>query len=160
MDQNTTHNLDTQQVEIIGRNFLVAQLVAEDLEVATPLRDEGVDLLVYTGKRSEGNFVAAPIQLKSAQAAIFGVDTKFLAFPSLILACVWGVKGAKGMQLYLMTYKQALEVAEELGWTRTNDFLAGGRYTTTDPSKRVLDALAKHQYYPGLMRKLLSDIVG
>ena len=38
-------DLDPQQVEIIGRNWLVGELVRAGLEVADPVRDNGVDLL-------------------------------------------------------------------------------------------------------------------
>jgi len=153
------HQLDKQQVEILGRNFLVSQIIAEGLEVAMPLRDEGVDLVVYTGRASQSIFNAVPIQLKVASDAVFSVDTKYQAFPSMILAYVWGIQSAEGMQLHLMTYRDALEVAEELGWTRTKALMHGGIYTTNKPSQRVLEAIAKHEYHPGLMQKLLNDIV-
>jgi hypothetical protein len=39
---------DSQQVEIFGRAALTAELVADGLEVATPERDTGIDLLTYT----------------------------------------------------------------------------------------------------------------
>lgn len=38
-------NLDTQQVEIIGRHWLIGELVRAGLEAAEPVRDKGVDLL-------------------------------------------------------------------------------------------------------------------
>ena len=38
-------DLDPQQVEIIGRNWLVGEVVRAGLEVADPVRDKGVDLL-------------------------------------------------------------------------------------------------------------------
>lgn len=38
-------DLDPQQVEIIGRNWLVGELGRAGLEVADPVRDKGVDLL-------------------------------------------------------------------------------------------------------------------
>lgn len=37
--------MDTQTVEIIGRNYLVSRLVSARLEVARPERDRGVDLI-------------------------------------------------------------------------------------------------------------------
>ena len=39
-------SLDSQQVEIIARNWLTTELVIAGFEVALPLRDNGVDLLV------------------------------------------------------------------------------------------------------------------
>jgi len=39
--------MDSQTVEIIGRNYLVSRLVSDGLEVARPERDRGVDLIAY-----------------------------------------------------------------------------------------------------------------
>ena len=38
--------MDSQATEIVGRNYLVSQLVRDDLEVAKPERDRGVDLIM------------------------------------------------------------------------------------------------------------------
>jgi hypothetical protein len=40
--------VDSQTVEIIGRNFLVSQLVRDGVEVARPERDHGIDLIAYS----------------------------------------------------------------------------------------------------------------
>jgi len=39
--------MDSQQVEIIGRNWLVSELYRSGLEVARPERDHGIDLIAY-----------------------------------------------------------------------------------------------------------------
>lgn len=38
--------LDTQQIEVIGKGWLISDLVRAGFEVATLVRDNGVDLLV------------------------------------------------------------------------------------------------------------------
>lgn len=58
---------DSQQVEMFGRNVLVAQLVADGLEVAVPQRDRGVDLVVYADRGDE--FVARPIQIRRSSSS-------------------------------------------------------------------------------------------
>ena len=55
---------DTQKIEIIGRNRLINELLAADLEVAQPLRDRGIDLIAYLDiDDAIDRFVAFPIQL-------------------------------------------------------------------------------------------------
>jgi hypothetical protein len=39
-------DLDSQQVEIIGRHWFIGELVRAGLEAAAPVRDNGIDLLV------------------------------------------------------------------------------------------------------------------
>src|SRR5580700_10841729 len=52
---------DSQLVEIAGKHLLISRLVAAGLEVAEPLRDKGIDLIVYRG---DNGFTAWPIQMK------------------------------------------------------------------------------------------------
>lgn len=59
--------MDTQTLEIIGRNRLVNELLQAGLEIATPLRDRGIDLIAYLDIHKDAtSFVASPIQMKAA----------------------------------------------------------------------------------------------
>jgi hypothetical protein len=53
--------LDTQQIEIIARNWLTTELVFAGYEVAMPIRDSGVDLLVSPS----GYGWTLPVQVKT-----------------------------------------------------------------------------------------------
>ena len=75
--------LDNQVIELLGRNRLIDQLLRAGLEVAQPLRDCGVDLIVYSGPRVP--FMARPIQMKAASGMSFSLDRKYAKFPDLIL---------------------------------------------------------------------------
>ncbi len=79
--------MDSQTVEIIGRNYLVSQLVSAGLEVARPERDRGVDLIAYVDlDEAGGGFVACPIQMKAATKASFAVDRKYEKLTKLLFA--------------------------------------------------------------------------
>jgi hypothetical protein len=73
--------MDTQQIGIIGKHILIANLIAADLEVAEPIRDHGIDLIAYSDRVEGGVFLACPIQLKTATDAVFGLDEKYECFP-------------------------------------------------------------------------------
>lgn len=53
--------LDTQQVEIIGRHWLIGEAVRAGLEVAEPVRDNGIDLLISAPDYSW----TQPVQVKT-----------------------------------------------------------------------------------------------
>ena len=56
--------IDTQVVELIGRSRLIIELLGAGLEVAVPIRDRGVDLIVYVDLETKArSFIARPIQL-------------------------------------------------------------------------------------------------
>jgi len=59
--------LDTQVVEIIGRQRMIAELLQDGLEVAMPIRDRGVDLIAYADLNQQlTRFAARPIQMKAS----------------------------------------------------------------------------------------------
>jgi hypothetical protein len=141
--------VDTQQVELIGRNLLVGELLLDGLEVARPERDRGVDLIAYLDVDSTGGrFVAAPIQMKAFSAAGFGVDRKYERFPSLLLAYIWYVAEPAKLETYCVTYREALDVADQKGWTKTASW-AKGRYSNNQPGVELRKLLAQHRMLPG-----------
>jgi hypothetical protein len=84
-------NLDTQQVEIIGRHWLVGELIRAGLEAAEPGRDSGVDLLV-----SPPDYAwTQPVQVKTHRDRAINVYPgytrgKFIRLPLLIVYTLLG----------------------------------------------------------------------
>lgn len=140
--------LDSQQVELIGRNLLVAQLLADGVEVAAPQRDRGIDLIAYLDTDDARGFVARPIQLKAASAASFVVDRKYERFPSLLLAYVWGVARPLESRTYCLEQHQAVQVADQMGWTTTASWRRGA-YSTSKPSQELVALLQPFLMQPG-----------
>ncbi len=90
--------LDSQQVEILGRNLVKASLIEAGIEVATPERDNGIDLIVYRWNR-DGLFAAYPIQIKAASAFSFGMDRKYAKIPRLIMVFVMNCRSSSESRL-------------------------------------------------------------
>ena len=65
---------DSQIQEIISKNILIHRLLENDFEAAIPVRDCGIDLLVY--KKLESSPVKR-IQLKSFHFEAFSFDDKY-----------------------------------------------------------------------------------
>jgi hypothetical protein len=161
--------MDAQTVEIVGRNYLISQLVRDGLEVARPERDRGVDLIAYLDlDETGGGFVACPIQMKAASARQFGVARKYEKFAKLLFAYVWNVHDPGKACSFCLTYPEALDVAEAMGWTKTASWqggtkTAGGRgiYDTSRPSAKLVGLLESYRMGPGdwkrKVRKVGSD---
>ena len=49
MDVEQQSRRDPQFVEILGRHYLITELMRAGIEVAEPVRDRGVDLVVSPG---------------------------------------------------------------------------------------------------------------
>src|ERR1700689_2076219 len=97
--------MDAQAVEVIGRNFLVSQLVRDGLQVARPERDRQVDLIAYLDlDESSDRFQAFPIQMEAAAEASFSVIPRHEKFPDLLLAYVWHIHEPEAACSYGLTY--------------------------------------------------------
>jgi len=130
--------MDTQIVEILGRNVLIAQLVAAGIEVALPIRDRGVDLIVYAELAEyTKRFSAVPIQMKAASKASFGINRKYERITNLILTYVWGVRQSTEAAVFALTYAQAVAVARKVGYTETPSWTKDGYYVNNNPGKNL-----------------------
>lgn len=148
--------LDSQQIELIGRNLLIAALMADGLEVAVPQRDRGVDLLVYSDLDEGGQFLARPIQLKTSSKQAFGFDAKYTKFHDLLLAYVWNVDaGADRVEMFCLSQDEARAIGSAMDWDKTASW-AKGQYTTSRPSTKLLALLAEHRMESGSWKRLLS----
>jgi len=137
--------MDTQTIEILGRNRLVDELLLVGLEVALPVRDRGVDLIAYVElKPKVSSFVAFPIQMKAASTQAFSIDSKYSKIANLILAYVWGLQEPEHVVTYAPTFSEAVAVAEAMGWTKTDSW-AKGKYSTSAPSKKLCKLLEPYK---------------
>lgn len=150
--------MDTQAIEIIGRNRLVNELLQAGLEVALPLRDRGIDLIAYADT-GEGltSFVACPIQMKAASGKAFSIDRKYEKFPNLILAFVWNVGSPNEAETYALTHAEAVAVGDEMGWTLTASW-EKGLYSTSSPSRKLLGLLEPYRMTPEAWRRKVTQL--
>jgi len=142
--------VDTQLTEIFGRNRLINDLLQSDVEVATPVRDRGIDLIAYLDLDQQGGkFAAIPIQIKTATHRSFSIDRKYAKFPNLLLAFVWGIEQPESATIYAVSYSEATSIGREMGWLETVSWIDGGKYVTNAPSKRLLDLLGPYEVRAG-----------
>lgn len=150
--------LDTQQIEIIGRNLLISIMISEDIEIAQPLRDRGVDLIAFSDLNENKQFHAIPIQLKTFSKRGFNLYSKYDKFPNLVLAYLWFARNPEKAKLYIMNYHEAWLIARRLGWTKTDSWIKKGSYSNSNPSKKILEELNPYLYKPGELRTMIKGL--
>ena len=128
MSRPTSTHKDSQLVELVGRSWLISQLLQAGLEVARPERDRGIDLIAYLDlDKTVGDFIACPIQVKAASKTTFSVNPKYERFPRMLIAYVWEVDDSSKTVAYALTYGEALAIARKKKWTRTLSWVEGGK---------------------------------
>jgi len=141
--------LDTQSVEIIGRNRLINELLYAGIENAMSARDRGLDLVAYVDLNDQLDYFAAvPIQMKASSTRAFGIDRKYEKFPHLVMAFVWHVASPVDAVTYAMTYKDLHAIAEEMGYTKTLSWMQRNSYSCSNPSKLVIERFEQHRMTP------------
>jgi hypothetical protein len=148
---------DTQLTELAGRFSLISQLTKDGLEVALPIRDRGVDLIVYADLDEQGTqFVACPIQLKVATGRRFGLDKKYSRIANLLLVYMWDVQEASRSRTYALTYSEALGILASRGHTKTASW-EKGKYSISPPGADLVKMLEPFLMEPeGWRARILS----
>ncbi|RYZ78342.1 MAG: hypothetical protein EOP06_29230 [Proteobacteria bacterium] len=151
---------DTQVVELIGRHYLIAELLHAGLEVATPVRDRGVDMIAYLDIDDRiKNFSSCPIQLKASTKRAFGLDRKYERIHNLLIVYVWHLADENRPFAYALTYSDAFNIATDMGWTETNSWKLDGRYVTTSPSARLISLLEAFKMSPEKWRSKVTGVI-
>ena len=149
--------MDSQRVELLGRNLLISELICAGLEVAISMRDRGVDLVAYADQTSRVEaFVAVPIQMKAASKRSFGIDRKYAKIANLLLVHVWNVESPSEVAIFALRYPEALALAERKGWTATSSWERGA-YSNSNPGKELREML---EPYRMTTEKWWSTVVG
>ncbi|MBI5930463.1 MAG: hypothetical protein HY862_14225 [Chloroflexi bacterium] len=141
--------VDTQIIEIMGRNRLANELLAAGIEIALPMRDRGIDLIAYIDIDGEiPQFTAIPIQMKASSGSNFTINQKYQKFlPNLVIVFVWGVmsENKEDQATYALTQEESLIIAEAMGYAQTPSWLEHGLYTSTRPSQKLLELMKPYQ---------------
>ncbi len=127
-DQLAASRVDGQLTEIAGKHVLISRLVAAGFEVAEPLRDKGIDLVVYRDGEGGKDFAAYPIQLKASSHESFSLDKKYERFPRLLIAYVWNVQTPERSDVYALSFNDALQVMKKKGYVKTDSWTKKGYY--------------------------------
>lgn len=144
--------LDTQVIELLGRNRLVSELLLANLEVAFPERDRGIDLIAYDDL-SVDTFVAKPIQMKAASTSSFSINRKYERVKNLIITYVWHLEDPSRAVTYALTYEEALKVAMTMGYTETNSWTLAGSYSVNTPGDKLRSLLVPYEMTPKKWRE-------
>ena len=144
---------DTQLIELAGRHWLIGQLLTFGLEVADPIRDRGVDLIVYEDRAD--TFRAVPVQLKVASHRAFGIHRKYDKTRDLLLAYIWNIRPGETPSAYVLRLDEAIALGDEMGYTKTPSW-AKGAYTTTKPSMKLIKKLERFASSADRWRMLLQ----
>jgi hypothetical protein len=138
--------LDPQQIELLGRNRLVNEIIRAELEVSIPIRDRGIDLIAYADRAER--FSSCPIQMKSSQSeGRFQIDRKYEKSAGIIFAFVWHLADRDKEITYALSYGDAVKIADQMGYTKTHSWKNLGGYSIR-VNPRLRELLKRYEGTP------------
>jgi len=104
--------VDSQVQEIRARGIVIDRLLSCGFEVAVPVRDKGVDFLIY---RENENNSYRKIQLKSSIGETFSFSRKYLSTEDLVCIYVMNLSmtDTTGYRLFVMRISDVLDFMRE-----------------------------------------------
>lgn len=152
MDQKNSlqTKLDAQQVEVVGRGILTARFVADNIEIAKPERDKGIDLIAYKSVGESNTLLAVPVQLKAFSEFGFSLDER--RYRNMLMAYVWHVAEPNKAEVFVMTFDQAVEAAQ------TPYFEKNRHLFVRNPSKKLLSSIEQYRCTPGYLSRLMDQL--
>jgi hypothetical protein len=133
---------DTGAVELAGRSILVNELLAAGVEVASPVRDRGFDIIAYL---DNGSFKARPIQLKASSGSGLGIDAKYDRFPDLVHVFLWQVIDGAPSPIFALRQDDIYKIATASGWLETESWRKDKRYSRRNIGKALLELMAPYR---------------
>jgi hypothetical protein len=152
---------DTQITELEGQRYLISQLLADGVEVANPLRDHGIDLIAYLDQREgTGQFLACPIQLKTATGERFSLHRKYQKFPNLLMVYAWNISSDTTRAFYALTYSEAENLLKSgtkgTDHTKTDSYKNGVYHFKVSDEWRKL--LKPYKMEPGQWKNKIREV--
>lgn len=147
--------IDTDAVELIGRQRLIEELLRGGLGVAVPMRKGAIDLVAYAEPGLLGSsFLSCPIQMKASAGRSFSIDQSSADIPNLLHVYVWGV-ATDQCTIFALTDAEARSVAEAMGYTFAQSGQRG--LYGQRPTRNLVELLERYRMTPERWRARMEE---
>lgn len=137
-------------IETLGRNFIVGELLRAGLNCAVPVWDTGIDVIAWT----EGSATFVPLQLKTTLGQRFGIWKKYKD-TNAVIVWVWYVGDPRLTAAYALTYNESVALLKPLGWDKRRGWTERGGIGWPLRDSQV-DLLAPYRMTPARWRALVE----
>jgi hypothetical protein len=122
--------MDKQQIELIGVAALTAALIREGFEIARPLRDRGVDLVLFSDDSARCSAILIQVKTHS-ETGLEVFRERYAKFPGLVYAMVW--QALSQPRYFLFDYAEAVALIPETSRQQRAWTAPQGHWTWTHP---------------------------
>jgi hypothetical protein len=136
---------DKQLIEVIGKAKFTEFAIRSGFEVAMPVRDCGIDVLLYFPIEDNLLTTTIPVQLKCYSSQALTVDSKYNRMGDLLHVVLWNCTN-KEPSFFALTQKHSMHFAEMFGWDKLPGWInKKGRYDATKATTRIIDEMRQYR---------------
>ncbi len=148
--------MDKQLIEVIGRSKFTEFAILSGFELAVPVRDCGIDCLLYFPVEDRLLNTAIPVQLKCYSAQALTVDSRYDRIGNILHVVIWNCLTASP-SFFVLTQKHAMQLAAHLKWDKTTGWAnKGGRYDATTATGPIRDAMTQYSVTTTTFKEMVS----
>lgn len=136
--------MEKQLIEVIGRSKFTEFAILSGFELATPVRDCGIDCLLYFPCEDDLLNTAVPVQLKCYSSQALTVDSKYNRMGNILHIVLWNCLDTNP-KYFALTQKHAMRLAEHFNWNKLSGWVnKKGRYDATTATPRIIDEMMQY----------------
>ncbi|MDP2816636.1 MAG: hypothetical protein Q8O19_08165 [Rectinemataceae bacterium] len=149
--------MEKQLIEVIGRSKFTEFAILSGFELATPVRDCGIDCLLYFPIEDGLLNTAVPVQLKCYSSQALTVDSKYNRIGDILHVILWNCLGVNP-KYFALTQKHAMQLAVNFNWDKLPGWISkNGRYDATNASKPIVDEMMKYSVNTKTFKEIIRQ---
>ncbi|MGE3913826.1 MAG: hypothetical protein AB7K36_31070 [Chloroflexota bacterium] len=153
--------LNHVEVAELGRDRVIAELQQAGLAVSRPTQHQpGAHLIAYAElATTPPTTVPRPLRVQAASQSSFRVLRWWNNLERVILVYTWHVAAPDQSVSFALTYAEAAQIVERMGWHHSASWRVHGGYGTTnaEPNRRLRDLLEPYRMTPRAWRDKIAS---
>ena len=149
--------MDKQLIEVIGIAKFTEFAIRSLFELAFPVRDNGIDSILYFPVEDNLLTTAIPVQLKCYSGQALTVDSKYNRLGNILHVIIWNCLDTNP-SFFALTQNHSMQIANKLGWDATPGWASkNGRYDATTATTPIRNEMAQYSINTETFKKKVKQ---
>jgi hypothetical protein len=136
--------MEKQLIEVIGRAKFIEFAILSGFELATPVRDCGIDCLLYFPFKDGLPNIGIPVQLKCYSSQALTVDSKYDRMGNILHVVIWNCLDPNPT-FFALTQRHAMQLAASFEWDKLPGWRnKNGRYDATKATAKITNEIKRY----------------
>jgi hypothetical protein len=136
--------MEKQHIEVIGTAKFTEFAILSGFEVAFPIRDCGIDCILYFPIEDNLLTTAIPVQLKCYTAQALTVDSKYDRIGNILHVIIWNCL-TSNPEFFALPQQKAMRIAQKFNWDKLPGWASkNGKYDATKATPQIINEMRNY----------------